>query len=204
MRIEPAFARLLLTAGGVQFNNEVQLIGFEIRGRIVERQVPVLTDAQPRANVHSRRSIAGITRYARPFKAWDFRLGLPEPRDIRTLRRSLPAGIITTTADAAVERTLQKLGLPLVNCSSDLEKPTADRVMANNLEAARLAADHLLHLSYRDLAFFGDGSSHASRTRGDAFLDRCNAAGATTHRFERPDLTSASDVSTHARTSRNR
>jgi LacI family transcriptional regulator len=154
----------------------------------MRKTLPTSTIAllMPRANVHSRRLIRGITRYARPFKPWSFQLGLPEPAALPALRRWKTAGIILTSPHAAFESRLDRLGVPWVNCSSDLESDGAHRIIGDNRAVGRLAADHLLGLGYRHLAYCGDGSSHASRVRGVAFAHRCAAAGVTIRRFEEP------------------
>src|SRR5215469_10870701 len=41
---KPAFAKLLLSAGIVQFHEQVRLFGIEISGRVIEGQVAILAD----------------------------------------------------------------------------------------------------------------------------------------------------------------
>src|SRR5215469_16167916 len=48
---KPALSDLLAAAGFIQFDDQEWLLGLEIRGRIVERQMPVFADANKR-NVH--------------------------------------------------------------------------------------------------------------------------------------------------------
>ena len=140
----------------------------------------------PRANVHSRRIIRGVTRYARPFKAWDFHVGLPDSAGIARLKKHPPAGVIATLPDARLEKRLLKLGLPLVNCSSDLSGGDACRVVIDNPAVGQRAAEHLLGLGLRSLAYVGDGGGRVSDDRGRAFLAHGHAAGARTDRWDLP------------------
>ena len=135
----------------------------------------------PRANVHSRSIFRGITRYARPFKAWSFHLGLPDAASITALKRWKPAGIIATLPQAHLEERLLKLGLPLVNVSSDLDTDRANRVITDNPAVGRLAAAYFLRRGYRHLGFCGNPQSDASITRGQYFAAQAREAGAVFH-----------------------
>lgn len=139
----------------------------------------------PRENVHTRGIFRGVTRYARPFRAWNFHLGLPRAQVVAALRRWAPSGIIASIPDRAMERRIARLGLPMVNCSSDRDEDGINRVVSDNLAVGRLAAEHLLGRGCRHLGFCGEPKSLASRQRLEGLISRAEQVGVTVHRFVR-------------------
>src|SRR5690606_35483073 len=119
----------------------------------------------PRADAHTRGVFRGVARYARPFRPWNFHLGLPRPEALGYLRRWRAAGIIATVRDAGLERRVARLGIPLVNCSSDMAGGEVDRVVTDNRRVGALAAEHFLGRGHRRLAYCGEPNSLASRER---------------------------------------
>lgn len=55
---KPALTHLLSATSLVQFNNDVRILGLKIRGRIIERNMPVLPDADERQIDRRRRQLS--------------------------------------------------------------------------------------------------------------------------------------------------
>ncbi len=119
--------------------------------------------------MHTRGIFAGITRYARPLRAWQFHLGLPDARIVSDLRKWKPHGIIATLPHAKLEKRFASLGIPMVNCSSNLRNDAVHRVITDNDAVGQLAATYLLSRGYEHLAFCGESGMGASVDRYAAF-----------------------------------
>ncbi|MCC6679937.1 MAG: DNA-binding transcriptional regulator [Phycisphaeraceae bacterium] len=143
----------------------------------------------PRADAHTRGIFRGITRYARPFRAWNFHLGLPHADVLGNLRRWKPAGIIATITDARLERRIAAMNLPIVNCSSNLSDHSVDRVITDMPLVGKLAAEYFLERGLPHLAYCGEAQSHASRLCHDSFRRRAASAGVTVQEYARRDST---------------
>jgi LacI family transcriptional regulator len=135
------------------------------------------------ADMHTRGIFAGITRYARPLRAWQFHLGLPDARILPGLRKWKPHGIIATLPHADLEKRFASLKLPMVNCSSNLTSDAVHRVITDNQAVGRLAADYLLSRGYEHLAFCGETGMGASVDRYASF---CQAVSDKVHCFVDP------------------
>jgi LacI family transcriptional regulator len=117
------------------------------------RRVAVLVDT---STSWGRRIIEGLHQYESEHSRWQL---FVEPRGVEQ-RRWLPPG---WTGDGVIARVgfpeladqLQKLGLPVVNVSG-IELPGVDfpRVITNQREAARMAADHFLNSGFRHFGYF--------------------------------------------------
>lgn len=125
----------------------------------------------PRADVHTRGIFAGITLYARPLRAWQFHVGLPDVSILSDLRRWKPHGIIATVPHASLENRFAAMGVPMVNCSSNLTGVGVNRVMTDNRIVGRMAADYFLARGFRHLAYCGEVGMAASQIRYEAFAD---------------------------------
>ncbi|MAX27688.1 MAG: hypothetical protein CMJ19_24600 [Phycisphaeraceae bacterium] len=121
------------------------------------------------ADMHTRGIFAGITRYARPLRAWQFHLGLPDARIVSDLRKWKPHGMIATLPQAKLEKRFATLGIPMVNCSSNLRSDTVHRVITDNDAVGQLAATYLLSRGYEHLAFCGESGMGASDDRFAAY-----------------------------------
>jgi LacI family transcriptional regulator len=110
-----------------------------------------------------------MTRYARPMRAWGFHMGLPDATLLADLRRWKPHGIIATITEPRLEKRFLGLGVPLVNCSSNITTHVANRVITDNHAVGCLAVDHLLSHGYRHLAYVGEAQMPASEDRYKAF-----------------------------------
>ena len=138
----------------------------------------------PLADIHARRLIRGIGRFARPFKAWDFQLESPDGSALQSLRRNKPAGVIAMLTDPKLERRIAGLGVPLVNCSSELDDPSCARVVLDNPAIGKYAAKYFLDRGFRSLAYCGDPTSRVSRDRGEGFTRAALEAGAEVSRWD--------------------
>lgn len=130
----------------------------------------------PRSDVHTRGIFAGITRYARPLRAWQIHMGLPYTNILHDLRRWKPQGIIATIPHAGDEKRFAAMGVPLVNCSSNLVGSKMNRVITDNRAVGRLAAEYFQSRGFRHLAFCGESEMGASYTRYEAFADHARAS----------------------------
>ncbi|HAI12404.1 MAG TPA: hypothetical protein DCM28_11915 [Phycisphaerales bacterium] len=135
----------------------------------------------PRADVHTRGIFCGITRFARPLRAWQFHMGLPEASIMNDLRRWRPHGIIATIPNHKLEKRFQSLKVPLVNCSSNCSSAKLHRVITDNQAVGKMAATYLTAKGYKHLAYCGESHMGASRDRQNAFIKH---APATVHLHE--------------------
>ncbi|MBL4701654.1 MAG: substrate-binding domain-containing protein [Phycisphaeraceae bacterium] len=132
------------------------------------RRIGVL---MPRADAHTRGIFCGITRYARPLRAWVFHMGLADASIMTDLRRWKPHGIIATLPNEKIENRFVKLGVPVVNCSSNITTPGGNRVITDNAAVGQLAAEHLLARGLKHMAYCGESKMQASDDRARAFLE---------------------------------
>jgi len=117
------------------------------------RRVAVLVDT---STSWGRRIIEGLHQYESEHSRWQL---FVEPRGVEQ-RRWLPPG---WTGDGVIARIgfpeladqLQKLALPVVNVSG-IELPGVDfpRVITNQKESARMAAEHFLNSGFRHFGYF--------------------------------------------------
>lgn len=143
-----------------------------------QKRIAVL---MPRADIHTRGIFAGITRYARPLRAWLFHMGLPDASILSDLRRWQPHGIIATIPNGKLENRFKTLGVPIVNCSSNLSASNMHRVITDNHAVGQMAATYLAARGYKHLAYCGESQMGASRARQEAFI---KYAPTTVHLYE--------------------
>ncbi len=129
------------------------------------------------AEAHGRGLFQGISRYARPLRPWLFHLSLPHTKAVARLRAWGPAGIIASVFDGALERRLRDLGVPFVNCSSDLDSPGVDRVCLDNEAVGATAARYFLERGYTGLAYCGESARLSSQMRALGFSRFAREAG---------------------------
>ncbi|MEO1170509.1 MAG: LacI family DNA-binding transcriptional regulator [Myxococcota bacterium] len=87
------------------------------------------------------------------------------------------ATLQTQNSDATLAR-LAGLGMPVVMVGRELENPGIDSVSADFRNGGRLAAQHLIDLGHRRIAFVGADIKEAKRvTRLQGYIDALEAAG---------------------------
>lgn len=131
------------------------------------------------------RCIDGISRYARAHGGWHLFHSPPTLRGaeefaltLKSMRGWKGDAIIAATNDARELRQARKAGIPVVNLAGGLvESHGIPRVMVNHVSAGRMAADHLLGLGLRQLAFFGWKGLWYSDQRCRGFSERARKAG---------------------------
>lgn len=117
------------------------------------RRVAVLVDT---STSWGRRIIEGLHQYESEHSRWQL---FVEPRGVEQ-RRWLPPGwtgdgVIARVGFPELAEQLQKLALPVVNVSG-IVLPGVDfpRVITNQKESARMAADHFLNSGFRHFGYF--------------------------------------------------
>ncbi len=131
------------------------------------------------------RCLDGIRRYARETGGWHLFSSPPTLRGaeesaltLRTMRGWKGDAIIAASNDKNELRFAQKMGIPVVNLAGGLaDSCGVPRVMVNHFQAGQLAADHLLNLGLRHLAFFGWEDVWYSDQRHLGFHKRAKEAG---------------------------
>lgn len=128
----------------------------------------------------------GIQRYAQEQGDWHI-FFIPQTsygaeRSIMTLR-SMQGwkgdGIITATNEPAEMKFAIKWGVPIVNLAGGLKDlHGVPRVMVDNYEAGRMAAEHLLERNLTNLAYFGWQDLWYSQERCRGFSERAGKSGA--------------------------
>lgn len=95
-------------------------------------------------------------------------------------------GIIARVDSPAIAAALRRTGLPVVDVSAERAASEFPRVSIDNAAVARLAAEHLLGKSFRQLAYCGDRRFRWSRERGRHFRQLAAAAGRSCAVFPEP------------------
>lgn len=132
------------------------------------------------------RCLAGIRGYAREKGDWHLLCSPPTLRGAEESALTLKSmsgwkgdAIIAATNEGAELRYALKMGIPVVNLAAGLAKSHGvPRVLVDNAQAGRMAADHLLERGLRNLAFFGWIDLWYSGQRLSGFRERAAESGA--------------------------
>jgi LacI family transcriptional regulator len=140
----------------------------------------------------------GVTDYARQHAGWEFTTSPPTLSEaeeivltVRGLRGWPGDGAIATISDQGAARAARRLGIPVVCVGGNLRECSLPRVMVDQYAVGRLAADHLLELGLRQLAFYGLRGLWYSEERQRGFVDRARKAGVACAVFDSPPITDA-------------
>ena len=135
----------------------------------------------------------GVAHYARQHANWDFTTSPPtlvEAHEIALTVFSLKewegAGAIVIVTEPGEARAACQLGIPVVCVSGNLPDCRLPRVMVDQHAVGRLAAEHLLNLGMRRLAYYGLQGPWYSRERQRGFVERSAEAGVPCEVFETP------------------
>lgn len=141
-----------------------------------------------------RRILSGIARYSALHGPWTFYRKQPDylaPKEKTTLaeiRAWRPDGIICSLAQA---RELRRTGLPMVAFDPGAYSGSIPCMVSDHAAVGHLAAQHLLDLGHRDLAFCGFSGLNWSKERCRAFCSVIEAAGAQVHVYNNPQRTTS-------------
>ncbi|HLA84133.1 MAG TPA: DNA-binding transcriptional regulator [Thermoguttaceae bacterium] len=134
---------------------------------------------------HRERMFRGIVDFAKSHANWRFFFD-PELHSISlaSLEHCRVDGAFifwSTPKDTEVAR---RMGIPVVNFSSEVERTGLPTVLADSRAMGRLAAEHLLDRGFKNLAFFGRRGAWYSKLRAQGFEETVLAAGKSCHLFE--------------------
>ena len=136
-----------------------------------------------------RRILSGIARYSALHGPWTFYRKQPDylaPKQktsFAEIKAWHPDGIICSLAQA---RELSRMRLPTIAFDPGAYSGRIPCMVSDHEAAGRLAAQHLLDLGHRDLAFCGFSGLRWSQARCHAFCRVIEAAGARVHVYDNP------------------
>lgn len=125
---------------------------------------------------YGRDVLEGIIQHNELHERWQLRLG---PRRATGLRAALQGvdGVIAETRHRGRLETLSSFRSPVVIVTGEFRPGRLPMVVADNEASGRLAANHLLQLGLRHLAFVGHPDTWFSRVRQMAFARRGRELG---------------------------
>jgi LacI family transcriptional regulator len=133
----------------------------------------------------------GVADYARQKWNCDFTTSPPtldEAQEIamnlHTLKGWAGDGAIAVLTEPEEARLVSQLDFPVVCISGNLRDCETPRVMVDQYAVGRMAAEHLLNLGLRRLAYYGLQGLWYSRERQRGFADRAVEAGVPCQIFE--------------------
>jgi len=140
----------------------------------------------------------GVADYSREHAGWAFTTSppnLPEADEVvlsvRGLRGWPGQGVIASLSSPSEARAARQLGIPVVAVGGKLRYCGLPRVMVDQSAVGRLAAEHLLELGLRRLAFYGLRGPWYSRAMQRGFVNRAKTAGVPCEVFETPPVADA-------------
>lgn len=145
-----------------------------------ERRIRLAIDT---GRPHGRALLDGVLRRAEAIGGCRFEHSdiLDRARLTRDVRRGLFAGLLCDASEERQRAPLRRLPLPLVCLSGDADPAGLPVVAEDNRAVGRMAAQHLLDLGFRRLAFFHPGTPVSYRHREEGFATAARAAGAGLH-----------------------
>jgi LacI family transcriptional regulator len=147
----------------------------------------------------SRDVLRGIRAYALRRPNWAFRNGPPDAESLASLRQWKPDGIIADIVHGDFASRLLRLRRPIVDTAFWIEHPRIPVVDVDNRAVGRMAAEYLLTLGLRHLAFFGNVATY-SGLREKAFAKRLAESGIRAAVFHGEPLRQMSSSKTDAET----
>ncbi|HTD65165.1 MAG TPA: DNA-binding transcriptional regulator [Candidatus Limnocylindria bacterium] len=131
------------------------------------------------SNAYARGLMHGIVAYMREHRPWSIYLTEHSRGDLPPawLGKWDGHGIIARVENDRIARALENLKIPLVDVSAARPLPTLPWVETNDVEIARLAAEHLLERGFKNFGYCGDERFNWSNWRRDAFIEAVRARG---------------------------
>jgi LacI family transcriptional regulator len=129
---------------------------------------------------YDRKVIEGVLAYQQQNRCQVFTLlGAMLNDKLGYLKRQIRLdGIIAEIWNPMMLRTLQHIGIPVVDISGTWDPPSVPSVHVDNRAVGRMVAQHFLDKGLRQLAFFGNPGAMHSRERQDGFVEQARQAGA--------------------------
>jgi len=149
------------------------------------RRVHITVDLGLRTH-YGRQVLLGVSRYVPRHCQWDIFVltGFLGPdRFPSQWRRS---GVISAILSNDRIGALLKAGVPVINVSAKYEIPQIQTIVSDDHMVGTIAAEHLLDLGLKSLAYCGHSGFGFSHLRGDGFAEAARKAGAECSRCERP------------------
>jgi LacI family transcriptional regulator len=134
---------------------------------------------------HRERMFRGIVDFAQSHANWRFFFD-PELHSISlaSLEHCRVDGAFIFWSTPKDTEVAQRIRIPVVNLSSEVEQTGLPTVLADSRMMGRLAAEHLLDRGFKHLAFFGRRGTWYSKLRAQGFQEAVQAAGKTAYLFE--------------------
>jgi LacI family transcriptional regulator len=121
----------------------------------------------------ARAVVLGVRKHAVQTGEWAVIDGeLPAPGGIPRAD-----GIICLCGDSVLELALRSLNVPVINVSARLPESVLPRVLVDNQQVGRLAAEHLIDRGFRRFGFLPQSGLFYSEERGRGFLAALEAHG---------------------------
>lgn len=135
------------------------------------------------SNAYARGILEGIVAWQRANESWS--IHLPESErgapPHKWLSRWSGDGVIARIETAEIARSVQRLGLPVVDVSAARRVPDLPWVETDDEAVAREAFEHLSARGFRHFGFCGDPGFNWSVWRRDAFVKRVADSGGVSH-----------------------
>lgn len=144
--------------------------------------------------------IRGIGRYTKTVENWQCDGIVPSGSTMRYLRRDPPDGMIFTCRNRDFAKAAASFRGPIVDVVdiySRRGKPQTPRVIADDVAAGRLAAEHLLACRLKPFALVGDFDMPWTRRRMEGFAAGLESSGFEPLRFNAAEHPHKSWLATH-------
>jgi LacI family transcriptional regulator len=140
------------------------------------------------SNAYGRGLLAGVYDHAAVSERWvtflpEHGRGAPPLQSLQAWRGD---GIIARIENEKIAATVRKMGLPTIDTSAARLLPDLPYVETDDIAIARLAAEHLGEIGYRNFAFCGDLRFRWSENRRIAFERELADRGHPIEVFELP------------------
>lgn len=118
---------------------------------------------------YNRDVIQGVYAFSQKRKNWIFHDAAPNLEWIEWVREWQPDGVIGHFYNEEVAKEIEKLGVPVVNTTDSLLSVNYPLADVNQYKVGELAAEYLLGLGVRNLAYLGSKKIQYSKQRLSGF-----------------------------------
>ncbi len=130
---------------------------------------------------YGREIIRGVREYTQKNRMWQLAVAEATVRNIRSLKREKPGGVIGLFATPELEDAVRALKVPAVSVSSMCKGNRLPGVIPQNAAISQIAAQHFLERGFRHFAYAGYSQHFFSRDRFAAFSAALKEAGFECH-----------------------
>src|SRR4051812_18636126 len=102
---------------------------------------------------YGREIIRGVREYTQKNRMWQLAVAEATVKNIRSLKREKPDGIIGLLATPELEDAVRALKVPAVNVSSMCKGNRLPGVIPQNAAISQIAAQHFLERGFRHFAY---------------------------------------------------